>query len=333
MDKKKENTKYLLELNGTIQEQIVHLFADNQDLQETIENLFNVKIFARGNKFSIIGEDESIIQKIENILSQIATHIISGHKMSDQEISMAFHKLKTESNSSVNELYNEVIYTNTRGKSIHPYTDGQKEYIKAINENEITFGIGPAGTGKTYLAVAQAVAFLTKNKVSRIILVRPVVEAGESLGFLPGDMIDKVEPYLRPLYDSFYDLLPAEKFGRYLNKGIIELAPLAYMRGRTLNDSFIILDEAQNTTHEQMKMFLTRIGFGSRAVITGDITQIDLIGHRKKSGLIEVKQILNDVDGIKFVYLTTRDVVRHEIVQRIVRAYEEYDGEKEKNNI
>ncbi|WP_288503510.1 PhoH family protein, partial [uncultured Cloacibacillus sp.] len=199
-----------------------------------------------------------------------------------------------------------------------------KGYIQTIRDNDITFGICPAGTGKTYLAVAQAVAYLKSAKISRIILVRPVVEAGERLGYLPGDMNEKVAPYLRPLYDAFYELLPAERFDRYFEKGVIELAPLAYMRGRTLNDSFIILDEAQNTTPEQMKMFLTRLGFGSKAVITGDITQVDLPGT-KESGLKVVQDILKGVPGVSFIRLNDGDVVRHEIVQRIVRAYEDYD--------
>jgi phosphate starvation-inducible PhoH-like protein len=207
---------------------------------------------------------------------------------------------------------------------VRPRTGGQKDYIEAMRSNDIVFSIGPAGTGKTYLAVCQAVALLKASRISRIILVRPAVEAGESLGFLPGDLREKVEPYVRPLYDAFYDLFSPERFMRYVDKNIIEIAPLAYMRGRTLNDSFIILDEAQNTTPEQMKMFLTRLGFGSKAVVTGDITQIDL-PTGKLSGLKEVRKILNGIEGIQFISLTNRDVVRHQIVQKVVKAYERYE--------
>jgi phosphate starvation-inducible PhoH-like protein len=211
-----------------------------------------------------------------------------------------------------------------RGQQVRPYTQGQREYVDAIEGNDVVFAIGPAGTGKTYLAVAMAVAAFKASKITRIVLVRPVVEAGERLGYLPGDLMEKVEPYIRPLYDAFYDLLPAERFNRYIEKGIIEIAPLAYMRGRTLNSSFIILDEAQNTTREQMKMFLTRLGLGSKAVVTGDITQVDLPGN-KESGLRSIREILRGVEGVAFCDLSNYDVVRHDIVQKIVRAYEEYE--------
>ncbi|MCD4669433.1 MAG: PhoH family protein, partial [Actinomycetia bacterium] len=210
------------------------------------------------------------------------------------------------------------------GKKIKPRTGGQKRYIDSIRRNTIVFSIGPAGTGKTYLALAAAVEALKENRIGRIILVKPVVEAGEKLGFLPGDIYDKVNPYLRPLYDALYEMLDIEKFQQYRDMGIIEVVPLAYMRGRTLNDSFILLDEAQNTSPEQMMMFLTRLGFGSKMVITGDITQVDLPGDRQ-SGLILVKSILNKVEGIEFVNLTSKDIVRHELVQKIVDAYKEFD--------
>ena len=255
-----------------------------------VEQSFPVKIYARGSSLSVRGDDERLIKKLENLLVQYAELSLSGHKFNSAEIRYGLHSIQKGEEVDLRSLYNDVVCISNRGKAIRPYTNGQKGYIQAIRDNDITFGIGPAGTGKTYLAVAQAVAYLKSAKISRIILVRPVVEAGERLGYLPGDMNEKVAPYLRPLYDAFYELLPAERFDRYFEKGVIELAPLAYMRGRTLNDSFIILDEAQNTTPEQMKMFLTRLGFGSKAVITGDITQVDLPGT-KESGLKVVQDL------------------------------------------
>lgn len=221
----------------------------------------------------------------------------------------------------------DVVQVTARGKQIRPRTVGQKHYIDAIRNNDIVFGIGPAGTGKTYLAMAMAIAALKSKQVSRIILTRPAVEAGEKLGFLPGDLQEKVDPYLRPLYDALFDILGLEVYERYRERGIIEIAPLAYMRGRTLDDAFIILDEAQNTSPEQMKMFLTRLGFSSKAVVTGDITQIDL-PRRRFSGLEEVRTVLVGIDGIEFVYFSDQDVVRHELVQRIIRAYERFDARR-----
>ncbi|MEG1502232.1 MAG: PhoH family protein [Synergistaceae bacterium] len=306
---------------------IVKLLANHNDILDRIEKFFNVKIYSRGEKVFIDTDDRDLALRLEKLLLQFATVTYSGQKLTAPEISYALKQFSQDKSINLEALHNEVVCINNRGKSVIPYTSGQKTYIDTIKNNDITFAIGPAGTGKTYLAVALAVSLLKTGSISRIILVRPVVEAGESLGFLPGDLMDKVEPYLRPLYDSFYELLPPEKFNRYMEKGVIELAPLAYMRGRTLNESFIILDEAQNTTPEQMKMFLTRLGFGSKAVITGDITQIDLPGN-KESGLKIVEDILKDVEGIKFIKLNKDDVVRHEIVQRIVRAYEEYDSKR-----
>lgn len=305
-------------------ESIVKLLAGHSEILHMVEQAFPVKIFARGSSLLISGDDEGLIKRLENLLTQFAELAMKGQRLSGAEIRYGLNQIGLGENINLKSLYDEVVCVSNRGKPIRPYTNGQKDYIRAIRENDVTFAIGPAGTGKTYLAVAQAVAFLKSAKVNRIILVRPVVEAGEKLGYLPGNLIDKVEPYLRPLYDAFYDLLPTEKFKRYFEKDIIELAPLAYMRGRTLNDCFIILDEAQNTTPEQMKMFLTRLGFGSKAVVTGDITQVDLPSN-KESGLKLVQNILNDIPGIAFVRLSNRDVVRHEIVQRIVRAYEDYD--------
>ena len=306
------------------EEAIVKLLAGHEEILRTVEQAFPVKIYARGSSLLIKGEDEQLVKRLENLLTQFAELSLKGQKLSSAEIRYGLHQIAMGESINLKLLYDEVVCVSNKGKPIRPFTLGQKEYTKAIRDNDITFAIGPAGTGKTYLAVAQVVAYLKSAQISRIVLVRPVVEAGERLGYLPGDLMDKVEPYLRPLYDAFYDLLPVEKFNRYFEKGVIELAPLAYMRGRTLNDSFIILDEAQNTTPEQMKMFLTRLGFGSKAVVTGDTTQVDLPGN-KESGLIQVQSILQGIPRVAFAKLSNNDVVRHEIVQRIVRAYEEYD--------
>jgi phosphate starvation-inducible PhoH-like protein len=232
---------------------------------------------------------------------------------------------------NLKDIFLDRVYITSKKSAVTPKNLAQKEYIDAIRKYDIVFGIGPAGTGKTYLAMAMAVAALSKGMVSRIILTRPAVEAGEALGFLPGDLAEKVDPYLRPLYDALHDMMRFEKVAALMQKGVIEVAPIAFMRGRTLNDSFIILDEAQNTTSEQMKMFLTRIGFSSKAVITGDITQIDLPSDRT-SGLIESKNILQDINGIKFVFFSKKDVVRHKLVQEIIRAYEELEADKQKKS-
>ncbi|MCD7876388.1 MAG: PhoH family protein [Cloacibacillus porcorum] len=321
MKETKQEAENLLSLTDA---SVVKLLAEHEEILRLVEQSFPVKVYARGSSLSIKGDDETLIKKLENLLVRYAELSLSGHKFNSAEIRYGLHSIQNGETVNLRSLYNDIVCISNRGKAIRPYTNGQKGYIQAIRDNDITFGIGPAGTGKTYLAVAQAVAYLKSAKISRIILVRPVVEAGERLGYLPGDMNEKVAPYLRPLYDAFYELLPAERFDRYFEKGVIELAPLAYMRGRTLNDSFIILDEAQNTTPEQMKMFLTRLGFGSKAVITGDVTQVDLPGT-KESGLKVVQDILKGVPGVSFIKLNDGDVVRHEIVQRIVRAYEDYD--------
>ena len=321
MKETKQEAENLLSLTDA---SVVKLLAEHEEILRLVEQSFPVKVYARGSSLSIKGDDEALIKKLENLLVQYAELSLSGHKFNSAEIRYGLHSIQNGETVNLRSLYNDIVCISNRGKAIRPYTNGQKGYIQAIRDNDITFGIGPAGTGKTYLAVAQAVAYLKSAKISRIILVRPVVEAGERLGYLPGDMNEKVAPYLRPLYDAFYELLPAERFDRYFEKGVIELAPLADMRGRTLNDSFIILDEAQNTTPEQMKMFLTRLGFGSKAVITGDVTQVDLPGT-KESGLKVVQDILKGVPGVSFIKLNDGDVVRHEIVQRIVRAYEDYD--------
>ncbi|MDO4218460.1 MAG: PhoH family protein [Synergistaceae bacterium] len=303
---------------------IVRLLAENNGILSLIEKEFSCHIFSRGDKITIESKNPEIVPKIKSVLQQFADRISVGQNLGIAEVRYALNAIKAGEVPDLKKLYNDVVCVNNRGQGIRPYTEGQSRYIDSIRNNDITFVIGPAGTGKTYLAAAQAVAMLKTHQVSRIILVRPVVEAGERLGYLPGDLNEKISPYLRPLFDSFYELFPNDKFERFFEKGIIELAPLAYMRGRTLNDSFIILDEAQNTTPEQMKMFLTRLGFGSKAVVTGDITQVDL-PNQAKSGLKLIDKILTGVPKIAFVYLNEVDIIRHETVARIVKAYEKYE--------
>lgn len=305
---------------------MAELIGDRDELLQLIERKYNVEIFALGNDLEISGKNKNV-KEVARLIEELALQINLGQKLNSEKVSDSIKIMENKSNLKPHEIFKNSIVVNS-GKKIKPRTEGQKKYIEAIKENTIVFGIGPAGTGKTYLALAMAVEALREDKVGRIILIKPVVEAGEKLGFLPGDIYDKVNPYLRPLYDALYEMLDIEKFQQYRDMGIIEVAPLAYMRGRTLNDSFIILDEAQNTSPEQMKMFLTRLGFGSRIVVTGDITQIDLPSD-KESGLIIVKNILIGIHGVEFVYLSSKDVVRHELVQRIVDAYKVY-GERTK---
>ena len=305
---------------------MAELIGDRDELLQLIERKYNVEIFALGNDLEISGKNKNV-KEVARLIEELALQINLGQKLNSEKVSDSIKIMENKSNLKPHEIFKNSIVVNS-GKKIKPRTEGQKKYIEAIKENTIVFGIGPAGTGKTYLALAMAVEALREDKVGRIILIKPVVEAGEKLGFLPGDIYDKVNPYLRPLYDALYEMLDIEKFQQYRDMGIIEVAPLAYMRGRTLNDSFIILDEAQNTSPEQMKMFLTRLGFGSRIVVTGDITQIDLPSD-KESGLIIVKSILMGIHGVEFVYLSSKDVVRHELVQRIVDAYKVY-GERTK---
>jgi len=288
-----------------------------------IKSNFNANILLRDNEIKIIG-DKKTVDTVCDIIKNVINEIKSEKDITEQKIAYYVEMGKNSSDLDYSELLKEVIVTTASGRSIKPKTVGQKRYIDLINEKDITFGIGPAGTGKTYLAVAQAVNAFRKKEVDRIILTRPAVEAGEKLGFLPGDLQDKVDPYLRPLYDALFDIFGVDNFLKNVEKQVIEVAPLAYMRGRTLDSSFIILDEAQNTTNEQMKMFLTRLGHGSKAVITGDITQIDL-PDGKKSGLRSVIKILKDVDGIGFMFFEKRDIVRHKLVQDIIRAYEQYE--------
>jgi len=303
-----------------------NLLGKKDENLKLIEKKMDVNLLARGNSIKIIGEKDKVDQT-ERIISKI-TGITSDDKMlNKQELKYSIELLKKNPSINLNDIYDEVLQVSFRGKKIRVKTIGQKLYIEAIKRSDIVFAIGPAGTGKTYLAMVMAVKALLNKEIDRIILTRPAIEAGEKLGFLPGDLQHKVDPYLRPLYDALYDILGTEKVNTYLEKDIIEVAPLAYMRGRTLDNSFIILDEAQNTTPEQMKMFLTRMGFNSHAIITGDITQVDL-PENKSSGLNLVQAILKGVEGIDFVYLTKDDVVRHKLVKNIIKAYERYESRK-----
>jgi len=299
---------------------MVELLGESDHLLKLVEEQFESDITVRGNEITITG-DAAEAQAVSAVFTELFDLVQAGESLTSDSIDRAIDMLR-RGECSPSSVFADVILTH-RGKTIRPKTAGQKRYVDAIRENTVTFGIGPAGTGKTYLAMAMAVDALRKKEVGRIILTRPAVEAGEKLGFLPGNLYEKVDPYLRPLYDALFDMMDIEKSTALTERGVIEVAPLAFMRGRTLNDSFVILDEAQNTTPEQMKMFLTRLGFGSRIVITGDVTQTDLIGGL--SGLIQVKDILADVKGVGFVELEARDVVRHRLVQRIVTAYHEYE--------
>lgn len=308
-------------------EHAINLFGNYDENVSIIEDAFNVKILSRDDEIKIVGSGEGV-EKAEAVIQHLKGVAVKGDIITKQNVRYFVQLAGENQLDKVRELVDYICLT-ARGKQIKSKTLGQKAYADAIRDNSIVFGIGPAGTGKTFLAVAMAVTAFRNKEVNRIILTRPAVEAGEKLGFLPGDLQNKVDPYLRPLYDALYEIMGAETYQKYLEKGMIEVAPLAYMRGRTLDDSFIILDEAQNTTPEQMKMFLTRIGFGSKAVITGDITQIDLPGD-KKSGLKEVTRVLKGIPGIEFINLSDKDVVRHELVQKIIKAYEKFDNDKAK---
>ena len=301
---------------------ISEILGDRDELIKLIERKYNVEAFVLGNDIEITGKTRNV-KEVAKLIRELTLQVNLDQEINKEKVSDSINIMENKSDLKPHQIFGESIVVNN-GKKIKPRTEGQKKYIEAIKANTIVFGIGPAGTGKTYLALATAVEALKENRVGRIILVKPVVEAGEKLGFLPGDIYDKVNPYLRPLYDALYEMLDIEKFQQYKDMGIIEVVPLAYMRGRTLNDSFILLDEAQNSSPEQMKMFLTRLGFGSKMVVTGDITQVDLPSDRD-SGLIFVKGILEGLKGIEFVNLTSKDVVRHELVQRIVDAYKEFD--------
>ncbi|MGC1453843.1 MAG: PhoH family protein [Nitrospirota bacterium] len=300
------------------------LYGDLDKNLRLIENTYGVVLQARGNRIQIEGEEKTV-SKVEHLITQLADMLAQGIICQKDDVRDAIHAFSSDSSAALKDIFQKAIPVSSRKRPVAPKNETQRRYIEAIRQYDIVFGIGPAGTGKTYLAMATAVSALLRREVSRIILVRPAVEAGEKLGFLPGDLYEKINPYLRPLYDALYDMIETEKANKLVERGDIEIAPLAFMRGRTLNDSFIILDEAQNTTSEQMKMFLTRLGFNSKTVITGDITQVDLPSGRG-SGLIEVQKILEGIEDIRFVYFTNKDVVRHKLVQQIIKAYEHHEA-------
>ena len=304
-------------------EQLHALFGDLDCNVNTIQKAFGVTVFSRGSDVKITGADENSVNAAKRCLESLSKMYFKGDPINDQNVRYVISLVNDGTESQADTISSDCVCVSYAGKPIRPKTLGQKKYCEMIRKNTITFGVGPAGTGKTYLAVALAVSAFKAHEVQRIILTRPAVEAGEKLGFLPGDLQNKVDPYLRPLYDALCEMFGQEAFAKLQERGVIEVAPLAYMRGRTLDDSFIILDEAQNTTREQMKMFLTRLGFNSKMVITGDITQIDL-PETSKSGLIEALRVLNGVEDIAQNRFSEKDVVRHRLVQDIVRAYEKY---------
>ena len=309
-----------------------NIIGHNEENLRIMEKKLGVSIIARGNVIKINGEKQNVSQA-KQLLEKAFNDMEQGIIIDKFDFIASIDEMRGEiirGNEKTPEGFNRIDVPN-RKRSVIAKTEGQNEYVKAMIDHNIVIAIGPAGTGKTYLAMAYAVSSLTRGEVSRIILTRPAVEAGENLGFLPGTLVDKINPYLRPLYDALYEMESINKIQRHIDMGIIEIAPLAFMRGRTLNDAFIILDEAQNTTSEQMRMFLTRMGFNSKVVVTGDITQVDL-PQRKKSGLIIINEILKGIEGIKFCYFTERDVVRHELVQKIVRAYEKWDNGNSKGD-
>jgi phosphate starvation-inducible PhoH-like protein len=315
-----------IELNFSDIDLARQLFGEHNNNLQRIAAATEVTINARGNKVFIRGEsfDTGLAQ---NVLNQLYSLLKQGYPVHANDFDFAVRVLSKDDRANLKNIFLDKVIITSKKIAVTPKSQTQKEYIDAIRKYDIVFGIGPAGTGKTFLAMAMAVSALSKGEVSRIILTRPAVEAGEELGFLPGDLTEKVDPYLRPLYDALHDMMKFEKVSSLMQKGVIEVAPIAFMRGRTLNDSFVILDEAQNTTSEQMKMFLTRIGYNSKAVITGDITQIDLPPERM-SGLVETKNILQSIKGIRFVFFSKTDVVRHKLVQDIIRAYEELEESK-----
>ena len=312
-----DNMEYAAELFGVFDENMILL-----------EKEYGITAVARGGELKLTGSEDAV-ENAAKAVDGMLLLIRKGEHLNEQNIRYVVSMVREGSGNKLERLMSDCICITSRGKPVKAKTLGQEQYVEAIRDNTIVFGVGPAGTGKTYLAVAMAVKAFKAKEVERIVLTRPAVEAGESLGFLPGDLQQKVDPYLRPLYDALFDMLGPDNFQKQLERGTIEVAPLAYMRGRTLDDSFIILDEAQNTTSEQMKMFLTRLGAGSKAVVTGDITQIDLPGG-KRSGLVEVTHILKDIEGIATVHFNSKDVVRHHLVQEIVKAYAAYN-EKEQS--
>ncbi len=317
-------------INVDRMEQAVSLFGSFDENIKLIEKEFAVSVISRGSELKVTGEAENV-QKGVRAINGLLTLINRGEALSDQNVRYVLSLVNEGNEDKLEHMAADCICITSKGKPVKPKTLGQKKYIETIRDNTITLGVGPAGTGKTYLAVAMAVTAFRAKEVNRIVLTRPAVEAGEKLGFLPGDLQSKVDPYLRPLYDALFDMLGAENFQKHQERGDIEVAPLAYMRGRTLDDSFIILDEAQNTTTEQMKMFLTRLGFNSKMVVTGDVTQIDL-PDGKRSGLKEAMKILKNIEDIGIVRFSEKDVVRHRLVQDIIKAYERHDEERFKND-
>ena len=307
-------------------EDVISVFGSFDQNLRMIETEYNVRVTDRDEQIHITGEAENVLYA-EKAIAGLLSLAAKGEEIGEQNVRYIFRLVREGREQKIQELAGDVVCITAKGKPIKAKTLGQRAYLDAIEQNTITLGVGPAGTGKTYLAVAEAVAAFRAERVNRIVLTRPAVEAGEKLGFLPGDLSQKVDPYLRPLYDALFDMLGAETYQKYLERGNIEVAPLAYMRGRTLDDSFIILDEAQNTSREQMKMFLTRMGFGSKVVITGDVTQIDLPGD-KPSGLKEAMKVLRGVEGVGICQLTGADVVRHVMVQRIIEAYARFEERK-----
>ena len=305
---------------------ISNIFGQFDENITKIEKELSVKIVNRSEGIKIVGEEENCI-KAEAVVEALVEAASKGETISSQNINYMVNSTGSEL-KEVGTIYDDCICLTINGRPVKPKTLGQKKYVDMIRDNTITFGIGPAGTGKTYLAMAMAITAFKNNEVNRIIMTRPAIEAGEKLGFLPGDLQQKVDPYLRPLYDALFEIMGADAYARNMERGLLEVAPLAYMRGRTLDNAFIVLDEAQNTTAEQMKMFLTRIGYGSKAVVTGDLTQIDL-GDGKRSGLTDAVQILKDVDDLGIITLTNKDVVRHPLVQKIITAYEKAESKKQ----
>lgn len=306
---------------------ILSVFGQFDGNVKKIEKSLSVSIVNRGDDIKISGEEEQV-HKAWSVLNSMVALAKRGEEITEQNLNYFISSVEEMDLKELEKVHQDFICLTANGRPLRPKTLGQKKYVDLIKQNTITFGIGPAGTGKTYLAMAMAITAFKNNEVNRIVLTRPAIEAGEKLGFLPGDLQQKVDPYLRPLYDALYEIMGSENFLRNMEKGLIEVAPLAYMRGRTLDNAFIVLDEAQNTTPEQMKMFLTRIGYGSRAVITGNVTQIDLSGE-KRSGLLEATNILNQIEGIGMITLTNKDVVRHPLVQKIILAYEKFETLKE----
>lgn len=319
----------MIELEGLSSEHLVNVFGQFDIFLKKIEKEFRVDIIMRSDKINISSESERSVRMAGEVINSLMELSLKGNSIDEQNVNYAMELAREKKIDLMEEIDRDIICHTIQGKSVKPRTAGQKSYVDAIRDNMVVFGIGPAGTGKTFLGMAMAITAFKNNEVSRIILTRPAIEAGEKLGFLPGDLQSKVDPYLRPLYDALYQIMGPESFQKNMEKGLVEVAPLAYMRGRTLDNAYIILDEAQNTTPAQMKMFLTRIGFGSKVVVTGDKTQKDLAAGTV-SGLDMAERVLKNIEGIAFNYLTSQDVVRHPLVQKIVKAYEDYEVKNKK---